>query len=204
MKKQVLLIALSVVAIAISSFTEKVRKATWSVNVSESKVVWLGKKVTGEHTGTIGIAQGNLEFDKDHFSGGAFEIDMKSIANTDIEDQEYKQKLEGHLKSDDFFGVEKYPKATLVIKKVKHETANKYMVTGKMTIKGITNAIEFPAEVSIDGTKATASAMITIDRSKYNIKYKSGSFFDNLGDKMIYDEFTMEVTLVANNLVANN
>lgn len=203
MKKQILLIALSVVAIAISSFTGKEKKTTLSVNVAESKVVWLGKKVTGEHTGTIGIAQGNLEFNKDQLSGGSFEIDMTSIANTDLEDQEYKKKLEGHLKSDDFFGVEKFPKATLVIKKAKHEAGNKYQVKGDITIKGITNAIEFPAEVSIDGSKATASATITIDRSKFEVKYGSGSFFDNLGDKMIYDEFTLEVTLVANNLVAN-
>ncbi len=203
MKKQILLIALSVLAIAISSFTGKEKKTTLSVNVAESKVVWLGKKVTGEHTGTIGIAQGNLEFSKNQLSGGSFEIDMKSIANTDLEDQEYKNKLEGHLKSDDFFGVEKFPKATLVIKKVKHDTGNKYQVKGDMTIKGITNAIEFPVEVSIDGSKATASATIIIDRSKFEVKYGSGSFFDNLGDKMIYDEFTLEVTLVANNLVAN-
>lgn len=203
MKKQILLIALSIVAIATSSFTGKEKKSTLSVNVSESKVVWLGKKVTGEHTGTIGIAQGNLEFNKEQLSGGSFEIDMKSIANTDLEDQEYKNKLEGHLKSDDFFGVEKFPKAILVIKKVKHDAGNKYQVKGDMTIKGITNAIEFPVEVSIDGSKATASATITIDRSKFEVKYGSGSFFDNLGDKMIYDEFTLEVTLVANNLLAN-
>lgn len=203
MKKQILLITLSVVAVAMSSFTGKEKKTTLSVNVAESKVVWLGKKVTGEHTGTIGIAQGNLEFSKDQLSGGTFEIDMKSIANTDIEDQEYSKKLEGHLKSDDFFGVEKFPKSTLVIKKVKLEAGNKYHVKGEITIKGITNAIEFPVEVIVAGSKATASATITIDRSKFEVKYGSGSFFDDLGDKMIYDEFTLEVTLVANNLVAN-
>jgi polyisoprenoid-binding protein YceI len=203
MKKQILLIALSVVAIVFSSFTAKEKKSTLNVNVAESKVVWLGKKVTGEHTGTISIASGNLEFSKDQLSGGTFEIDMSSISNTDIENDEYKQKLVGHLKSDDFFGVEKFPKSTLVIKKVKLESGNKYQVKGELTIKGITNAIEFPVEANIDGSKATATATIIVDRAKYEVKYGSGSFFDDLGDKMIYDDFTLEVTLVANNLVAN-
>lgn len=202
MKKQVLLIALSVVAIGLSSFTGKEKKSILSVNVAESKVVWLGKKVTGAHTGTIGIAQGNLEFSKDHLSGGTFEIDMKSITNTDIKNDEYKQKLVGHLKSDDFFGVEKFPKSILVIKKAKHEAGNTYHVKGDLTIKGITNSIDFPVEVIVDGSKASASATITIDRSKFEVKYGSGSFFDDLGDKMIYDDFTLEVTLVTNNLVA--
>lgn len=203
MKKQILFIALSVVAIVFSSFTAKEKKSSLSVNVAESKVVWLGKKVTGEHSGTIGIASGNLEFTKNQLSGGAFEIDMNSIANLDIENEEYKQKLEGHLKSDDFFGVEKFPASKLVIKKAKLEAGNKYNVKGDITIKGITKSIEFPVEVKIDGSKATATATITIDRSEFEVKYGSGSFFDNLGDKMIYDDFTLEVTLFANNLLAN-
>ena len=198
MKKQVLLIALSVVAIGFSAFTGKEKKSVMSVNVPESKVVWLGKKVTGEHTGTINIASGDLEFSDDKLSGGSFEIDMSSIANSDIENEEYKQKLVGHLKSDDFFGVEKYPISTLVIKNVEVKSANKYHVKGEITIKGITKSIEFPVEVSLVGSKATASATITIDRSEFDVKYGSGSFFDGLGDKMIYDDFTLNVTLVAN------
>ena len=198
MKKQVVLIALSVVAIGFSAFTGKEKKSVMSVNVPESKVVWLGKKVTGEHTGTINIASGDLEFSDDKLSGGSFEIDMSSIANSDIENEEYKQKLVGHLKSDDFFGVEKYPISTLVIKKVEAKSVNKYHVNGEITIKGITKSIEFPVEVSLVGSKATASATITIDRSEFDVKYGSGSFFDGLGDKMIYDDFTLNVTLVAN------
>ena len=197
MKKQILLIALSIVAIGFSAFTGSDKKSTLSVNVDESKVVWLGKKVTGEHTGTIGVAFGNLTFDSEQLTGGSFEIDMNSITNTDIENGEYKQKLVGHLKSDDFFGAEKFPKSTFVIKKVKQQESNKYHVAGDMTIKGITKSIEFPVEVSMIGSKATASASITIDRAEFEVKYGSGSFFDNLGDKMIYDDFTLNVTLVA-------
>ena len=198
MKKQVLLIALSVIAIGFSAFTGKEKKSVLSVNVPESKVVWLGKKVTGEHTGTINIASGDLKFSDNTLSGGSFEIDMSSIENSDIENEEYKQKLVGHLKSDDFFGVEKYPISTLVIKNVEVKSANKYHVKGEITIKGITKSIEFPVEVSLVGSKATASATITIDRSEFDVKYGSGSFFDGLGDKMIYDDFTLNVTLVAN------
>lgn len=198
MKKQVVLIALSVVAIGFSAFTGKEKKSVMSVNVPESKVVWLGKKVTGEHTGTINIASGDLEFSDNKLSGGSFEIDMSSITNSDIENEEYKQKLVGHLKSDDFFGVEKYPTSTLVIKNVEAKSANKYHVNGEITIKGITKSIEFPVEVSLVDSKASASATITIDRSEFDVKYGSGSFFEGLGDKMIYDDFTLNVTLVAN------
>ncbi|MCK5367406.1 MAG: YceI family protein [Cyclobacteriaceae bacterium] len=198
MKKQILLIALSVVAIGFSAFTGKDKKSTLSVNVDESNVVWLGKKVTGEHIGNINIAHGDLEFVGEHLRGGTFEIDMKSITNTDLKDAEYNKKLVGHLKSDDFFGVEKFPKTTFVINKVKHEAGNKYHVKGDITIKGITKSIEFPVEVSLNGSKATISAAITIDRTEFDVKYGSGSFFENLGDKMIYDDFTLDVTLVAN------
>ena len=198
MKKQVVLIALSVVAIGFSAFTGKEKKSVMSVNVPESKVVWLGKKVTGEHTGTINIASGDLEFSDNKLSGGSFEIDMSSITNSDIENEEYKQKLVGHLKSDDFFGVEKYPTSTLVIKNVEAKSPNKYHVNGEITIKGITKSIEFPVEVSLVDSKASASATITIDRSEFDVKYGSGSFFEGLGDKMIYDDFTLNVTLVAN------
>lgn len=198
MKNQILTSALVIAAIAFSAFTENERKSTLGVNTAESKITWLGKKVTGEHTGTIEIAYGDLEFSEDKLSGGSFEIDMKSIKNTDIENEEYNQKLVGHLKSDDFFGVEKYPKATFVIKEVSQKSATKYHVSGDITIKATTKSIDFPVEISMDGAKAVASASITIDRSEFDVRYGSGSFFDGLGDKMIYDDFTLDVTLVAN------
>jgi len=197
MKNQILLSALAIVAIAFSAFTEKKKTSTLGVNTVESKVTWVGKKVTGEHSGTISIAQGDLKFDGDKFIGGFFEIDMNSIKNTDIENEEYNQKIVGHLKSDDFFGAESYPKSSFVIKEVKQKSATKYHVTGEMTIKATTKSLEFPVEISLNGDKAVASASITVDRSEFNIRYRSGSFFDGLGDKMIYDDFTLDVTLVA-------
>ena len=198
MKKIVLTFALAVVAIAYNAVAGNDGQSTMSVNSEESKVVWLGKKVTGEHSGEINMAFGDLQFDGDVLKGGSFEIDMNSITNTDIENEEYNQKLVGHLKSDDFFGVSQYPKASFVIKSAEHKKAGKYHVTGDLTIKGITKTIEFPAQVTLLDSKATATASVTIDRSEFNVKYGSGSFFDGLGDKMIYDDFTLDITLVAN------
>ena len=196
MKKQILLSAIAIVAIAISAFTEKETTSTLGVNSAESKVKWLGKKVTGEHYGTIEIAKGNLEFSNNKLSGGTFEIDMNSIKNTDIENEEHNQKLVGHLKSDDFFGVANYPSASFIIKEVQAKSAHKYHVKGDLTIKETTKSIEFPVELNMIESKAVASASITIDRSDFDIRYGSGSFFEGLGDKMIYDDFTLDVTLV--------
>ena len=106
-------------------------------------------------------------------------------------------KLVGHLKSDDFFGVETHPTATFVLKSAEKKSGNEYTVKGDLTIKGITKSIEFPATVKVSGNTLEASAEVVIDRSKFDVKYGSGSFFDGLGDKMIYDDFTLDISLVA-------
>ena len=108
-----------------------------------------------------------------------------------MKEGEYKGKLEGHLKSDDFFGVETHPTAKLVFTDVKASGKNSYEVTGDLTIKGITKPVTF--DVSVYGSKATAT--MKVDRSLYDVKYGSGAFFDNLGDKTIYDEFDLVVDL---------
>lgn len=163
-----------------------------AVNVGKSEVVWNGKKVTGEHFGTVTIKSGSLEFDGGALAGGSFVIDMSSIAVTDLEG-EWKGKLEGHLKSDDFFGVEKFPTSKLKITKVEQGgKSGTYKVTGDLTIKSTTKPIQF--DVVLSGS--TASAEIVIDRAEYDVRYGSGSFFDNLGDKTIYDDFTLKVKLV--------
>lgn len=160
------------------------------VKISESKVVWKGYKVTGSHEGTIDIKSGTLSFDGDKLVGGEFVIDMNTINTTDLEG-EYKGKLDGHLKADDFFGVANHPTASLVFKKVKASGKNAYDVTADLTIKGITHPIDFT--ISIYGNKATAS--VKVDRTKYDIRYGSSSFFDGLKDKAIYDEFDLVADL---------
>ncbi|MFH6772137.1 YceI family protein [Gaetbulibacter aestuarii] len=161
-----------------------------SVKVEASQVIWKGYKVTGSHEGTIAIEEGTLTFDNDKLVGGEFVIDMTTIANTDLEG-DYKSKLEGHLKSDDFFGVESHPTASLVFTEVTPSGKNAYDVTGDLTIKGITKPVNFT--MAIYGSKANAT--LKIDRSEYNVRYGSSSFFDGLKDKVIYDEFDLVADL---------
>lgn len=173
---------------------------TYNVKVDDSNVVWKGYKVTGEHTGTINVKSGDLTFGENgELAGGKLLIDMTSIKVTDLEG-EWAGKLEGHLKSGDFFGVEKYPTAELVITKVAAKgTPGDYKVTGNLTIKETTKEIRFYTHLEKDGGMVSASADIKIDRTDYDVRYGSGSFFDNLGDKTIYDEFDLSVNLkVAN------
>lgn len=168
------------------------------VNVEESTVAWVGKKVTGQHNGTINLTGGRLEMDDNgNLTGGIFTIDMTSLVSLDLTGGT-KEKLEGHLKSDDFFGVEKYPTSTFVITKAVPQGPGKYKIVGNLTIKSTTQEIQFPANVEVKDGKVTATADITIDRSKYDVRYGSGSFFDDLGDKTIYDNFDLSVSLVAN------
>ena len=133
------------------------------IKVDNSKLVWKGYKVTGSHEGTVDINSGALIFKEGVLTGGNISINMRSIESTDLTG-EYKGKLEGHLKSDDFFGVENFPTASLKLNKVKPAGKNSYTATGDMTIKGITNTVDL--EISVYGNKA--NAIIKIDRSKYN------------------------------------
>lgn len=183
------LVIVTIIALVTFSFTS-IKKEQKDIKIENSKLVWKGYKVAGSHTGTIALQAGSLHFNQDKLVGGEFTINMASITCTDLEG-EYKRKLEGHLKSDDFFGVEENPTAKLVFKKVKLIGENSYNITGDLTIKGITNEITF--EFLVNGNKANAS--LKIDRSKFNVKYGSTSFFDNLKDKAISDEFDIMADL---------
>ena len=172
-------------------------KATLKVNTGESQLQWKAYKVTGAHEGTIVIKDGELEMEDGVLTGGNFAIDMSTINCTDLEG-EWKGKLEGHLRSPDFFAVEKFPTATFKITNVVPKgTPGDYKVTGDLTIKGITNEIKFYTNIAEKDGKVMATSDIKVDRSDFNVRYGSGSFFDNLGDKTVYDEFDLEVTLVA-------
>ncbi|WP_299527647.1 YceI family protein [uncultured Lutibacter sp.] len=183
------LAVVAIIALITFSFTT-LKEVKKEIKIENSKVVWKGYKVTGSHEGTITLKSGSLTFTEDKLTGGEFTINMTTITNTDLEG-EYKGKLEGHLKSDDFFGVEKNPTATLIFKEVKSTGKNSYNVIGDLTIKGITNTVTF--DLSVYGNKANVS--LKIDRTKYDVKYGSTSFFDNLKDKAIYDEFDLVADL---------
>ena len=166
------------------------------VDIEKSTITWVGKKVTGKHDGTIKLKEANLEMEDGMLSGGSFVIDMTSMENNDMAGKDGAVKLMGHLKSADFFNVEEHPTATLVITDVVHRgTEGSYKVIGDLTIKGITKPIKFNTQISEEGGMKVATADITVDRSEYDVRYGSGSFFDNLGDKTIYDEFDLQVKL---------
>lgn len=188
MKKNILKTGfIMVLAMTIASFTTVAEK---TVNVKDSSITWKGYKVTGSHEGTIDLAKGSLMFEGDNLTGGNFIIDMTSITVTDLKAGQGKEKLEGHLKSDDFFGVNNHKQAMFTINKVDGKNGT-YRVYGDLTIKDITKPASFQMTVKDN----TATASLKIDRTKYDIRYGSSSFFDDLKDKAIYDEFDLNVNL---------
>ncbi|NQZ44096.1 MAG: YceI family protein [Flavobacteriaceae bacterium] len=188
MKKNLLSIALTLVfGLALANPVDGEKK---EVKADASTVTWKAYKVTGSHTGTISLKAGALVFDQGKLTGGEFTVDMTTINTTDLSG-DYKAKLDGHLHSDDFFSTASHPTSNLVFTKVESSGKNSYKVTGDLTIKGITKPVTF--DVSVYGSKATAT--MKVDRAQYDVKYGSGSFFDNLGDKTIYDEFDLVVDL---------
>jgi len=174
----------------------------YKLDLTSSTVAWLGKKVTGQHDGLISFNNGEFGIDGDKVTAGKFEIDMNSIVCKDLTDEEANKKFVTHMKSDDFFSVEKFPFSKFEITKVEpFNDSNKpgfnNMITGNLTIKNVTKSISFPANVKIDGSSLTASADFDVDRTEFGLKYGSGKFFDNLGDKMINDNFNLKINIVA-------
>lgn len=196
MKKNAITLILTVIAGGFATATEPVAEMKREVSTEKSTVTWKAYKVTGSHTGTVALQSGALAFENGRLSGGEFVVDMTTLTATDLEG-EWKDKLVGHLKSDDFFSVEKHHTSALVFTQVRQTGKNSYEVTGDLTIKGITHPVTF--DLSVYGSKATAT--MKVDRALYDIRFGSGSFFDNLGDKTIYDEFDMVVDLEWDNAI---
>lgn len=178
--------------------------ADLAVDTAKSSVKWKGEKklVSSNHHGILKLKSGKVQTDaKGLVTGGEFVIDMGSIDNQDLKDPKDKAKLEGHLKSEDFFAVEKFPTAKFVVKSVTPGgAADQFKVAGDLTIRDKTNPVEFAATIKKNGADYTAkSDEFTIDRSKFDVKYNSGKFFDPaaLGDKIIKDELTVALDLVA-------
>lgn len=178
---------LALVVLVTLSATAQTKK----VDATKSSINWVGKKVTGSHEGTINLQEGALIFKGKKLVGGNFTVNMTTISTTDL-DGKGKTNLDGHLKSDDFFGVEKFPTAILVFKSIGEKGNGVYSVTADLTIKGTTEPIKF--DITLVGSTATTT--LKVNRTKYDIKYGSGSFFSDLGDKTIYDDFDLTVKLV--------
>lgn len=170
-----------------------------AVDPAQSSVRWLGKKVVGDkHDGSVAVKSGQVELEGNELKGGEVVIDMGSIKNDDVKDATYNAKLTGHLKSDDFFGVATHPTSQFKIKSVKALKGRKdatHEITGDLTIKGVTHPVTFPAKVEVKNGIASAKGKLVVDRTKYNVRYGSGKFFENLGDKMISDEFELDIDL---------
>ncbi|SEW33027.1 YceI family protein [Chitinophaga arvensicola] len=159
---------------------------------TQSNIDWVGKKVTGAHNGTIAIKAGEIILNEGKLTGGKFIIDTTSIKILDVTDPATNAQFAGHLASDDFFSIDKYPEATLQITSV---AANR--VEGDLTIKGITHPVGFDADVQANGDLLTATGKLIIDRTRYGIKFRSGNFFKDLGDTLIYNDFELNVSITA-------
>jgi polyisoprenoid-binding protein YceI len=190
-------LAIGVVAVALSAFTTPGKPVSANVDTKSSYINWKAYKVTGQHEGRLQLKNGKLNFKDNVLTSGSFEIDMKTISCTDLTGGS-AEKLIGHLKSEDFFNVANHPIAKFETTQViSRGTPGAYKMIGNLTIKGITKTIKFNADLKEDGGKVTATAKVTVDRADFDIRFGSGSFFDNLGDKTIYDEFDLNVNLVA-------
>ncbi|GIV28761.1 MAG: lipid-binding protein [Bacteroidia bacterium] len=172
---------------------------TYTINADEAKLEWVGKKVGGQHNGTVNFASGNIVVENGVLTGGEFTIDMNSIVCLDIPaDDESNGKLVGHLKSADFFGVDSFPQAKMVITRVETIEGNSYKVTANLTIKNITNEVNFVTRIVQMGDEAImAEASFNVDRTKYGIKFKSKSFFSEFADNFIHDDMYFNVRLIA-------
>ena len=172
--------------------TSEAASTKYMANATESVIEWTGYKPTGKHNGTIKVETGVFTVNNGELESGSFIIDMNSLKDTDG-----SAKLEGHLKSADFFDVEKYASAAFEVTGF-DMVDGKSMLSGNLTLKDVKNNVTFPVSTSVDGDMFTlTSEMFTIDRSKWNVQYGSKSFFDDLGDKFINDDIELKVTVKA-------
>ena len=172
----------------------QIEDGVYNANVEASTLNWKGFKPTGTHNGTVAIKEGSLTVKDGKLSTGTFTFDMNAVVVSDIPaDDEMNAKLVNHLKSGDFFDVENNPTSTFEITSVDGDT-----VKGNLTVKGITKPIEFKAVLSeVDGGVVLEGETFKIDRTVFDIQYKSKKFFDNLKDKFINDEFEISFKVQA-------
>lgn len=164
---------------------------------AKSNIDWVGRKVTGAHNGTIAVKEGTLTLANGKLTGGKFTVDTTSIEILDVTDPATNAQFAGHLASEDFFSSEKFPEATFEITSVTPKTDNDYHIQGNLTIKAITHPVSFDAALTANNDTISALGKIVIDRTKYNMKFRSGNFFKDLGDTLIYNDFDLNVNITA-------
>lgn len=167
------------------------------IDTNKSSINWIGKKVTGQHNGTINIQSGYIAEEDGNIQSGEIVIDAKSIVVLDVKDKPTNDQFAGHLASDDFFASNKFPLITYRILSATKLEGNKHKVFGNLIIKGISQAQSFDALIALMPNSLDAKGEIIIDRTKFDIRFRSGNFFQNLGDTLIYDDFTLDVKIEA-------
>jgi polyisoprenoid-binding protein YceI len=159
---------------------------------AQSNIYWVGRKVTGAHNGSVAVKKGELILNAGKLTAGKIIVDVASMKILDITDPATNAQFAGHLASDDFFSIEKYPEADLEITSVSGNH-----VQGNLTIKGITHPVAFDVAVNVDGDQLTATGRLVIDRTKYEMRFRSVNFFKDLGDNLIYNDFELNIRVTA-------
>ena len=173
------------------AFDKPIKNETYTVDTEKSSINWTAKKVGGGHAGTINITAGSFVHNGKSLTKGSFLINMASITSDNA-------RVTTHLKSDDFFAAEKNPNSKFEITKVTPAGTDRVNIAGNLTIKGITQPLTFPATVRQQKDVIVAVANgIRVDRTKYDIKFRSKTFFLDIGDKAVDDEFELNINLVA-------
>lgn len=181
-----------------SSYGDSLLLSDIKINNELSNIKWIGSKIHESHYGTINIDRGILQINEDgELVGGEFVIDMNSLLCTDISNQKYKKKLEDHLKDEDFFDVSNFPNSGIKITDVDKFEEESYRITADLTIKDITHSINFEADIKKQELNYEVKSNIKIDRTKWDVQYNSGNFFENLGDKLILDEIEFDIYLIS-------
>ena len=173
----------------------ELEEKSFSVDVDKSQIKWVGRKIASSHDGVVDIASGEITLKGLQLQSAEIVVDMTTIQNKDIESEEYRAKLTGHLKDEDFFNVSEYPTSTLKINKSEDLGNSNFRFFGDLTIKGISHPLEFEGKVEENSGKFNSIINLVFDRTKWDIRYGSGKFFEDLGDKMILDNIELEVTI---------
>ena len=171
-------------------------KTKYNINTVVSNVSWLGSSAISKHTGNVEVKNGTI-FKNGELFEGEITIDMNTLTNSDIKNKSKADDLINHLKSAEFFEVNKYPEAKIKIVKTDLTSKNVYNVKANVTVKGINENVSFPVKINLTKGELSAKGTLTLDRTKFGIKYKSGKFFENLKDKIIHDDFTINFEIRA-------
>ena len=206
MKKLIILSLIALTGFSIQAQSKaKAKKATtqsstvlstYELDNSATTVLWTGKKVGGKHFGKIKTTSGSLTTSGTTLTGGSIAIDMNSMTCDDITDAEYNGKLIGHLKNEDFFNTASFPEAKFDITKVIYK-GKMAVISGNLTIKGITNPVSFNATIGNSGSQMTAKGKLSFDRTKFDVKYGS-TLFGAAADKAIENNVSLDIIMVAN------